>query len=104
MLDGAFLNEHIEGNGFAELRVRNDDFARVYVSAVDSAFSEGGGDDAAGETLAVADDKIGDARGEFENGGETAEDFVERVEFLLDEVAERGGFGRRLDSAQAVSR
>ena len=36
MLDGAFLDEHIERNGFAELRVGDDDFARVYVSGVDA--------------------------------------------------------------------
>ncbi len=71
-------------NGFLKLRVGDDDFARVDVRSVDAALAEGGGDDAAGEALAVADDEVGDARRELENGGQTAQDFVERIEFLLD--------------------
>ena len=67
------------------------------MGGVDAALAEGGGDDAAGDALAVADDEVGDAGSEFENGGEAAEDFVERVEFLVDEVAERGSIGRILD-------
>ena len=97
MFGGAFFDERVERNGFLELRVGDDDFARVDVGGVDAALAKGGGDDAAGDALAVADDEVGDARGEFENGGEAAQDFVERVEFLLDEVAERGGFGGILD-------
>ena len=34
MLGGALLDEHIERNGFAKLRIGDDDFARVDVSAV----------------------------------------------------------------------
>ena len=104
MFGGAFVDEDVERCGFAELRVGDDDFARVDVGGVDAALDEGGGDDAAGEAFAVADDEVGDARGEFEDGGEAAEDFVEGVEFLLDEIAEGGGVGGVLMRAQAVSR
>ena len=78
-------------NGFLELRVGDDDFARVDVGGVDAALAECGGDHAAGEALAVADDQVGDARGQFENRGQAAQNFVELVEFLIDPVAERGG-------------
>ena len=56
--------------GFLKLRVGEDDFARVDVSGVDATFEEGGCNDAAGEALAIADDEVGDARGEFENRGQ----------------------------------
>ena len=79
------------------MRVGDDDFARVDVGGIDAALAKGGGDNAAGEALAVADDKIGDARRELENGGEAAQDFVERVELLLDQIAERSGVRRCLD-------
>ncbi len=75
---GALLDERIERNRLLELRVGDDDFARVDVGGVDAALAEGSGDDAAGEALAVADDEVGDARGEFEDCGKAAEDFVER--------------------------
>jgi hypothetical protein len=45
---------------------------------------EGLGDHDAGESLAVADDEVGDAGGELEDGGESAEDFVEAVELVVD--------------------
>ena len=93
MFGGAFLDEYVERHGFAELRVGDDDFARVDMRSVDAAFGKGGGDDAAGEALAVADNQVGDARREFENGGQTAQDFVERVELLFDKIAERGRVG-----------
>ena len=79
-------------------------FARVDVGGVDAPLAKGGGDNAAGDALAVADDEVGDARGEFENGGQAAQNFVEGVEFLVDEVDERGGSAGFLTSAQAVSR
>ena len=78
-------------NGLLELRVGDDDLAGVDVGGVDAALAEGGGDDAAGDALAVADDEVGDARGEFEDGGQAAQNLVERVELLVDEVDERGG-------------
>jgi hypothetical protein len=50
------------------LRVGDDDLARVDGDGVDAQLAEGGGDDAAGDAFAVADDEVGDARGEFEDG------------------------------------
>ena len=93
---GALVDDGVLRNGLLELRVGDDDFARVDVGGIDAPLAEGRGDDAAGDALAVADDQVGDARGEFENGGEAAQDFVERVEFLVDEVDERGSCRRDL--------
>ena len=94
---GALLDQRILRNGLLELRVGDDDLACVDVRGVDAQFAEGGGDDAAGEALAVADDQVADARGEFEDGREAAQNFVERVEFLLDEFGQIGGGGGVFD-------
>ena len=72
------------GNGFLKLRVGDDDVARVHVRCVDAALAESRGDDAAGDALAVADDQVGDARGEFENCGQSAQNLIERIKFLID--------------------
>ena len=104
LLVGALFDDGVVRDGLLELRVGDDDVARVDVGGVDVALAERGGDDAAGDALAVADDQVGDARGELENGGQAAQDFVERIEFLVDEVAEGGRVFRFLTRAQAVSR
>ena len=67
------------------MRIGDDDLARVDVGGADALLNEGGGDDAAGDALAIADDEVADARSEFEDGREAAQDFVERIEFLVDE-------------------
>ncbi len=46
--------------------------------------------DAAREPLAVAHNQVGDARREFQNRGQPAQNFVERVEFLVDPGDQRG--------------
>src|ERR1035437_2506042 len=93
----ALVDDGVLGDGFLELRVGDDDVAGVDVGGVDGALAEGGDDDAAGDALAVADDEVGDARGEFEDGGEAAQDFVEGVELPVDQGDEGGGGGWILD-------
>ena len=94
---GALLDGRIEGNRFLELRVGEDDLARVHVGGIDAALAEGRGDHAAREAFAVAHDQVGDARGEFENGGQPAQNLVELIEFLIDPGDERGGVFLILD-------
>ena len=81
----ALFDEGVLRNGLLELRIGDDDFARVHVGGVDAPLAEGSGDDAAGDALAVADDQVGDARRQFENGGQAAQNFIQRVEFLVDQ-------------------
>ncbi len=106
----ALFDEGVEGNGFLKLRVGEDDFAGVDVDGLEVAFQEGLGDHDAGQAFAVADDEIGDARGEFEDDGEAAEDFVEGVELVFDGglegaavfgVFDQGGGGVAMAAAQA---
>ena len=85
----ALFDERVLRNGLLELRVGDDDLARVHVGGVDAQLAEGGGDDAAGDALAVADDQVADARSEFEDGREAAQNLIERVEFLVDELVQR---------------
>ena len=54
--------------------------ARVDVGAVESAGGEGGGDDLAGEHFAEGGDVVGGARRDFADGGDAAQEFVERFE------------------------
>ncbi len=95
VLGDTFLNQRVDGHGFLKLGVGNDDVARVEVSGLNAALKECGGDDAAGDALAVADHQVGDARRQFEDCCETAQDLVERVELLLDQIAERCRVSRR---------
>ncbi len=83
---GALLDERVLRYGLLKLRVGEDDIARVDVSGVDASFAEGSGNDAAGEALSVTDNEIGDARGEFENRGQAAQNFVEGIELLINEI------------------
>jgi hypothetical protein len=102
---GALFDDGVLRDGLLELRVGDDDFARVHVGGVDALLAEGRGYDAAGDALAVADNQVGDARGEFENGRQAAQDFIERVEFLVDEkVTSAAASAEFFTSAQAVSR
>jgi hypothetical protein len=71
------------------------------VHGVDALLAEGRGDDAAGEQLAEADDQVGDARGEFEQRRQSAQNLIERIEFLVDLFDQGGGV---LTRAAAVSR
>ena len=89
----AVFDERVLGDGFLVGRVGEDDVAGVDVDGVEAALAEGVGDDDAGEAFAIADDEVGDARGEFEDGGEAAQDFVESVEFLFDVGSPVGPFG-----------
>ena len=99
---GALVDDRILRDGFLELRIGDDDVAGIDVGRFDAAFVKGGSNNAAGDAFAEADDEVGDARREFENGGEAAQDFVERIEFLIDEGDERRP--ESLSRAQAVSR
>jgi hypothetical protein len=84
-------------DGFLELRIRDDDVAGIDVSGVDAALLEGGGDDVAGDSLAVADDEVGDARGELEDSGQTAQDLVKRIELSVYVGNEGSGIGGLFD-------
>jgi len=81
---GTLFDEIVPRSGFLEFGVGDDDFTRIHVRSVNALRAEGRSYDAAGDALAVADNEVGDARGELEDGGETAQDFIERVEFLVD--------------------
>jgi len=86
LLLGAFFNQGVLGNGLLELRIGDDDLACVRVNGGDAHLTEGGGNDAAGEDLAIARDEVGDARGEFMESRQAAQDLIERVELLVDSV------------------
>ena len=47
--------------------------------------------------FAVADDQVGDARGEFEDGRKAAQDLIERVELRVDHLDQGGAVGGVLD-------
>ena len=81
----AGFNEGDNRGSLLVLRVGDDDLAGVDVRAVQAAFFKGVGDHRAGKPLAIADDQVGDAGGELEDGCEPAKDFVERVELMVDE-------------------
>ncbi len=75
------------GVGFFELRNRlhvgvvgDQHVARVDVHSVESAGGEGGGDDFAGEHFAEGGDMVGGAGSDFADGGNAAQEFVERFE------------------------
>ena len=51
----------------------------------------------------IADDQVGDARGEFENRRQAAQNFIEGVELLVDKLTS-AAIGESLTSAAAVSR
>jgi hypothetical protein len=87
----AFFDESVLRNGLLELRIGDDDLARVHVGGVDAQFAEGRGDDAAGEQLAKADDQVGDARREFEERRQSAQNLIERVELLIVNLFDQGG-------------
>jgi hypothetical protein len=55
------------------------------------------GDDAAGDALAVADDQVGDARGELENGRQAAQNSSSESNFWSMSVLQRGGSRRVFD-------
>ena len=71
---------------------------------IDLALTKRSSDDAAGDALAVTHDQIGNARCELENGGQAAQDFVERIKLLIDKILQGSGVGRVLDqSASRIS-
>ncbi len=84
-LDGGF-----EGRGLAVVGVGDDAGAGIDVGALEAGFEEGGGDHAGGHAFAEADDEVVGARGEFADGGDAAQQVVERVELLV----ERRGEGK----------
>src|ERR1700722_9064966 len=97
MFGGTFLDEHVERGSFAKLRIGDDHLARVDVSGVHAVLGEGSSDDPAGKPFTIADHEIGAAGSQFEDGGESAQNLVERVKFLFNEIAECGGVGWCLD-------
>ena len=58
---------------------------------------EGRGDHAARQALAVADDEVGDARRQLENGGQAAQHLIELIELLVDPVDQHSRFFLVLD-------
>ena len=63
---------------------------------LDAALDEGCGDDVAGDALATTYNPVGDSRTKFENRREAAQDFIELVEFLVDQGLQGGGCRRVL--------
>ena len=53
--------------------------SRVDVNSIESAGGEGGGDDFAGKHFAEGGDVVGGAGGDFADGGNAAQEFVERL-------------------------
>ena len=64
--------------------VGEDDGARVDVRDGQRLLGEGRGDDDRREALAEADDVVGGARRELADGGDAAQQVVERVEVVVD--------------------
>ena len=89
------------GVGFFVLRDRlhvvavgDENFAGVDVDSVQAARGEGGGDDFAGKHFAEGGDVVGGARRDFADGGNAAQEFVERFEIRAQfgmEFGEEGG-------------
>ena len=57
LFSGALLDDGVLRDGLLELGVGDDDVAGIDMGGVDAALAESGGDDAAGDALAVADDR-----------------------------------------------
>ena len=74
------------GAAFWNSRVGDDDVARIHVRRVDALLAKGRRHNAAGDALAVAHDQVGDARRELENRRQAAQNLVQRVELLVDEL------------------
>jgi hypothetical protein len=100
----AFFDQSVLRDGLLELRIGDDDLARVGVGGVDAQFAEGRGDDSAGEQLAVADDQVGDARREFAQRRQSAQNLIERIELLVNLFDQGGGVCDQGRGCVAVAR
>ena len=77
-------------DGLHVAAVGDEDVAGVDVNSVQTAGGEGGGDDLAGEHFSEGGDMVGGARRDFADGGDAAQQFVERLEVAAEFGVEFG--------------
>src|SRR5277367_3700798 len=89
MLFATRLNQFTVGNGFAMLGVGNDAGPCIHVHRRNALCMECLGNQSAGESLSKTDHQVVGAGSQFADGGKSAQDLVNRLEFLLDPVLYR---------------